>query len=586
MRSLAIVVALLAGSAAEARTRLYAVVVAENRSLDPGVPPLQYADDDGVKNWELLSLYTGRASLFVVLDEDTARLHPEAARHAEVPERAAIFARLRRYNELMARDLARGDDPELFFVYAGHGNVDATGQGYVNLHDAKLTRTDLYREIIAPSRARFVHVIIDACKSYFMVRSRGGEWKDDSVPAAEDRSDRRVHAFLEAEKLERYPRAGVIVATSGAQDAHEWSRYRGGILSHELRSGLSGAADVNGDRIVEYSELLAFLAAANARVLLPQAQIQVFSRPPALDRRRPLVDLRRARRRGQGRLLHFGSSLSGRFYVEDERGVRYADLNKEPGSAFDLLVSTKRRYFVRRDDREEIEVSPSSRRIDLSRMAWTPLAVAARGAVDESFRKDLYRVAFGPRFYEGYIAKSGDVPVETTSVAEAPRDRAHLFGFGYALSGAPAGDAGLSHGAELRYGFRLRPWLDLGPVVELGYGSGGPGAAGLRQTLSRVALLFGVGFEHRLLSRLSLRADAAVGWQLLSGTVDLGGSSTTGTEPRGLRLEVGAGLVIDLARSLSLVLRGGLAIDGAYAGEDGSSTRPAAFMTLGLRFAL
>src|SRR5262249_58177828 len=104
-------------------------------------------------------------------------------------------------------------------------------------------------------------------------------------------SDAQVKAFLEEEQLERYPRAGVIVATSGDQETHEWARYQGGILSHELRSALSGAADVNGDGRVEYSELRAFLAAANARVKNPEARIEAFAPPPALDRHHPLVGL-------------------------------------------------------------------------------------------------------------------------------------------------------------------------------------------------------------------------------------------------------------------------------------------------------
>src|SRR2546423_2036893 len=165
---------------AAARTHVYAVVVAQNRSLDPGVKPLRYADDDGVKDWELLSLYADRSSLFVLLDDDTARMHPDASALAEVPRKQAIFDRLPQYNELMAADVARGDDPELFFVYAGHGDVDAAGQGYVNLFDGKLTRGELFHDVVAPSKARFVHVIIDACKSYFMVNSRGGKrnWVD------------------------------------------------------------------------------------------------------------------------------------------------------------------------------------------------------------------------------------------------------------------------------------------------------------------------------------------------------------------------------------------------------------------------
>src|SRR4029078_8213906 len=130
--------------------------------------------------------------------------------------------------------------------------------------------------------------------------------------------------FLEEEQLARYPRAGVIVATSGDHETHEWSRYQDGILSHELRSALTGGARVNGDGRIEYSELRAFLAAANARVKNPEARVEVFSHPPALDRHRPLFDLRAAELAGRAtRFLHFGAGLAGRFHVEDDRGVRY-----------------------------------------------------------------------------------------------------------------------------------------------------------------------------------------------------------------------------------------------------------------------
>jgi hypothetical protein len=590
MRRAALALLALAGwASAEARTRTYAVVVAQNRSLDPGVKPLQYADDDGVRTWELLSLYAEHASIFAVLDEDTARLHPEAARRAEVPERVAILARLARYNQMMARDRERGDEPELFFVYAGHGDVDAGGQGYINLHDGKMTRSELYREVIAPSRARFLHVVIDACRSYFMVSARGRRpWVDDAVPAGEDRSDRRIQAFLEAEKLERYPQTGVVVATSGDQETHEWSRYRGGILSHELRSALTGAADVNGDGKVEYSEARAFVAAANARVKLPQARIDVFARPPALDRNRPLVDLRRALRKGRTRLLHFGPKLAGRFHIEDDRGVRYADLNKEPGSSFDVLLQAHRAYFVRRDDLEETEIRPSRRaRVDLGRASWAPVALAARGAVEQTFRVNLYQVPYGPRFYEGYVAKSGDVPVDMGAAGlpvaferGLPR---HSLSVGYALTPSPAGDAGINHGGEVRWAYQLRHWLDIGAQAQFGHGAGTQSALA-RQTLSRFALLFAAGAAYRPLSRLSLRIDAAAGWQIFSGTVHIEGTRVTGTELRGLRLELAGGLAVDLRRNLGLFVRGGIAADGAFPGEASTSLAASPFVVSGVFF--
>ena len=190
---------------------------------------------------------------------------------------------------------------------------------------------------------------------------------DHGVPAAESaQSGEQLQAFLEEEQLDRHPRAGVIVATSGVQETHEWARYRGGILSHELRSALSGAADVNGDGRIEYSELRAFLAAANARVRNPEARVDVFARPPALDRHRALVDLRAAT--ASARFLHFGSGLGGRYWVEDERGVRYADLNKEPQASFDMLLSAHHGYFLRNEDREA-EIPPGPRRVEVSALS-------------------------------------------------------------------------------------------------------------------------------------------------------------------------------------------------------------------------
>jgi hypothetical protein len=614
VRGITFVVAALAAvapSLAQAKTRVYTIVVAQNKSLDPGVKPLRYADDDGVKDFELLSLYGEHSSLFVVMDDETAMVHPDAARMAEVPRKQAILDRLAHYNDLMAQDTARGDDPELFFVYAGHGDVDAAGQGYVNLFDGKLTRAELFHDVVAPSKARFVHVIIDACKSYFMVNSRGGNkhWVDDTVPADQDRSDQQVKAFLAAEDLTNYPRAGVIVATSGDQDTHEWARYQSGILSHELRSALSGAADVNGDGRIEYSELRAFLAAANARVRNPEARIEAFARPPALDRHHALVDLRNVV--GSTRFLHFAPGLAGRFHIEDDRGVRWADLNKELAAGFDVMVSSQRGYYVMRgdanatDETEETEVAAASkRRIDLSSLKWRPRAIASRGALDQTFRADLYKVPYGRGFYDGYVATSGDLPVEEGGVpflvVEPKKSTGrHRIGVGYLMTTSPAGHAGYNHGVDLRYGYNVWGPLEVGISAQVGYGSGQiPVAAGVNrdaygfagaadESLTRFATLIYWGASFLPVRWLSLHLDAGVGWQLLSGTIQLGTDKLAGTEPRGMRFEVAGGLGFNLTSNLWIQARGGLAVDGVYpTGTLPSSTNAGGFCTISLQFQL
>lgn len=564
--------ACLFAATAEARPVSYLLVIGENHSLDPGQRALEYADDDAAKNWELFSLYADRTALFVVLDEDTARVHPEAARSAEVPERAAILSRLAEFNASMERDLAAGDEPELFLLYAGHGNVDARGEGYITLHDSKLSRSDLYREIIAPSKARFVHVVVDACKSFFLVKPRGGStWKDDTVPAEQDRSDAAVKSLLADSAIDRYPRAGVIVATSGDQDTHEWSRYRGGILSHELRSALAGAADINGDGRIEYSEVRAFLAAANAGVRNSEIRLDVFAQPPALDRRRPLVDLSRVMGERAGRLLRFSAEMTGQFSIEDDRGVRFADLNKDRGTTLDLLVPAGRGYYVRRDSVEETEIGESGRqRVDLAAERWSKISFSARGSVEQTFRNELYRVPYGRAFYDGFVATSGDVPVEHAAPPAAgalesaiEESRAvHRLSAGYMLSAAPAGSAGASHAIDLRYAHRLGV-LDLGLTAELGYGVGETSAVGTEE-LKRLALLASLGIDVAVTRVLGLRAEAAMGWQLLSGTVQLDTKRLEGTEARGLRAELGGGFNVALSDRLWLTARVGGALDGFY----------------------
>src|SRR5439155_644568 len=265
--------------------------------------------------------------------------------------------------------------------------------------------------------------------------SRGGKrnWVDDQVPAEEDRSDQQVKAFLAAEDLSQYPRAGVIVATSGDQDTHEWARYQSGILSHELRSALSGAADVNG-----------------------------------------------------------------------------------------------------------------SGRIELSSLKWRPRAIASRGALDQTFRQDLYKVPYGRGFYDGYVATSGDLPVDegTPFVVVEPHKSVgrHRIALGYLMTTPAINGTGMSHGVDVRYAFNVWGPLELGIAAQVGYGSGDQD-----QHMTRFAGLIYWGAQYLPKPWMALRLDAGLGWQLLSGKYFLNNDEhnqpvfAVGTEPRSLRFEAAGG---------------------------------------------
>jgi hypothetical protein len=238
---------------------------------------------------------------------------------------------------------------------------------------------------------------------------------------------------------------------------------------------------------------------------------------------------------------------------------------------------------------KETEVRPGGpRRVELSALTFRPRAIAARGALDESFRQDLYRVPFGRGFYDGFVATSGELPVDEGApfVVEGPAPRAprHLLAVGYLLSGAP-GDAGLSHGVALRYGYGVHRFVELGLLGEVGRAQRGDVALGGSDE-TRGALMGVLGVRLPPLARLRFGLEAALGWQLVSGTAQIGGVRVTGTEARGLRLEASGSLAIDLVRPLALFARGGLAVDGLYPRLTPAATQATGFLDLGVQFRL
>jgi hypothetical protein len=390
-----------AGQAGAAVEKRFVIIVANNRSLTPNVTPLRYADDDGARWYELLAPTAARISLFTVLDEESQRLFRDLAPRAEPPTKSALLARLAEYNRAMDEARATGAEPVLVLVMIGHGEIAADGEGYLSLLDGPLRRSALFREVIAPSHAAINHVVIDACNSYLMVAARGA---DDRGPSAEA----AIRSYLVAGELEHYPGTGVIVSTSRARASHEWALYGGGIFSHELRSALAGAADANGDGRIEYSEVRAYVAAANARIDDPQARLEIFSRPPEIDRSRPLADLPAA---GYRHWLVLPRAAEGHFHLEDARGVRYADFNKSGERPLAMALVDSDYYFLRDGTRETQLRLDRPGAILVDGKAWNPRSVAERGAVEESFRRHLFEVPYGPNFYRGFAANAGDLPV-------------------------------------------------------------------------------------------------------------------------------------------------------------------------------
>jgi hypothetical protein len=317
-------------AAASEPQRLFSLVVGSNITHDPAVPALRYADDDAIQNAKLLGQLGAEVVLLTTPDRESATLHPQVP--TTPPTKSAVLAAMTELNRRMREARSQGQSPIFYFFYSGHGDVK-NNQGHMTLEDAQLGR-DEFLDLLGSSQADVNHVVIDSCKSYFMVFERGQAGERTPVRAPLDEGARRI------------PRnTGLFLSTSTAADSHEWEAFQGGVFSHEMRSALRGAADANGDGMVSYEEAAAFIWTANRDVPSRRYRPDIFFRPAESPGggASVLADLRRA----QGDHLVLDAGPSTRAFVEDGLGVRYLDLHVAGVQTLALLLPTERPLFVR-----------------------------------------------------------------------------------------------------------------------------------------------------------------------------------------------------------------------------------------------
>src|SRR6185436_11689410 len=342
-----------------------------------------------------------------------------------------------------------GDQPVVILSYSGHGVLDERGRGALTFLDGRLDQAMLYERVLAALHVRYVHLLIDACHAEAVVRPR------DAQAQMVKLSGQELAGYVSAATLDRFPHVGAIVASTANTEAHEWEVYRGGVFTHEVLSGLRGAADVNGDSLLEYSELAAFLSAANGAVTDPRARLDTVVRPPALNPRTPIVELRGVA--GLAR-LHGEPAALGGIFIEDGRGVRLVDLRAEPGFGVTLVLPPGQDLFLRAADREAELRLPGSGRVNLERLTWRRLPVGKRGAIDESLRRGLFGTRFGRAYYQGFVDRDRDLvsvdlatPEIAVSAAPAPAPARGRSAARWTLIGA----GGLAAGAAVAGGVAL-----------------------------------------------------------------------------------------------------------------------------------
>lgn len=411
-----------AATAPAAKSRvIFAVVVGNNKSLGRRRPDLHYADDDAARYFEILqTLAPERVTLLADFDRDTQRLFPNAQLKATPPKRRSLDAAGQRLATEVGAARAAGYDTELYFVFAGHGDV-ARGEGFLELLDGKFRASDLKAWLRAIPFTR-AHVILDSCNSFFMlgVRKPGGRHFATSEDAA-----RALAAQL--------PNVGVFLSTSAEGEAFEWSEIQSGIFSHVVRSGLMGAADANADGVVSYTELAAFVDTATAGVRNPNMRPRVFARGPGAADDTPIARLQSMT---SVRRLELSDGGSLRIRLRDQNGLPLLDAHSERSLPLGLavpeawapgaLVERARGGSPIGDVPVQLYSLPEAAgTVTLAALSSVSPRSASRGP-DETFRA-LFATPFGPSAVQAYLAQRGTQPTPIYGVSRQDAERMELM---------------------------------------------------------------------------------------------------------------------------------------------------------------
>ena len=532
-------------------------IVSSPGTGDDDFPSLRYSDDDALAYMELLGTRASRSRVHAVLDDETRSTWPNLAPRVLAPTRRDILDGF----DALVQALEAAEAPqELFLILVGHGGVDAMGDGYFVLPDGRLTRDDLLK-MLERLRGTKVHLIVDTCNAWDLVRPRGeGEWRPDTVPVPV--TEALAEALQREGAAKRFPNTGFLLASAEGVRAFEFSLLGSGVFSYLVRSALAGGADLDRDARITYGEVVAFVAAAVSGVESPHTRPDHFIEGPAGDDTGVLLELS-----ADATATWLEVDVPGRIWIEDDRAVRVADVHAAADAPVRLRLAPGRTYHVLRG--VEGSALPLDGSAKVSDLTFGGVQVAARSAVGEQLRRGLFRVPMSRAYQLGYL--EGRRRPAAAVLARTAVERNWGLAAGYRVGSVPLGLDGVSHGARLGLARYLAPWAWMGLTFSYSRSSH-------RLDLERFHLdgyfagaLAGARWPRGFGRYLEPFAELELGHQWL---VRAAGTSTKG-DPLSWRGALRAGLTVLLPwGGLSLELSGGasaqvITLDGAEDVEAG-----------------
>lgn len=541
-----------AGPSPPAEADVYAVVIGYNGG-GGGLPELRFADDDAVR---FALLFAGldaakqRGHVWLLSDldaETTAGLQKArlAVPPRRSPTRAALFAALDEVGLALAARPRPERPATLYVVYAGHGlkgrilmKPDAALEAAVTGRELRAAVAEVARA--APALRTFL--FLDACRSQSLFTERGA--------AAEIGPDLADEASALEARANAVP-IGVLTAAAAGKPAGEVQDLGAGYFSHVLASGLAGAADADGDDVVSFGELAAFVAFNTERLT---GQRPWFS-PPGGDLGAPAMD-----HRGRRTRLDLSAAAPGRYLIEAApgrpvfaeawKGDRHPlRLTLPPGHYRILHAGAGPRDRPSRTEVTLVMGTPS----DLSSAAWADAGSeggAMRGDTDDGTG------GVAPVFSAAFTS---DVVSTLTAGYDAGRappalleSVSNTLAAGLALGPAPLGLSGPEMQAWLGYRRSLGRHLFAGARLRLARSSH---AAAEAYDLDRVTGLVGAGGRVAVGRHVELAISADVG----GGPVLRRSGAVTG-DPFAPVAAAGAGLTVRLWKQWAIQAGVGYAV--------------------------
>jgi hypothetical protein len=519
---------------ASAATRLHALVVGNNDVFPGGedeerstaLVPLAYADDDAAAVSTLLVEVAASLHLLTVMDATTQALYPKLVSVARPPSLAAVEHAVSDIAREIERDRERGDQSIVWLFFSGHGSASYRGEPALALFGGSMSRQYLYQNVLSRLPATYVHLLVDACHAESIVRPRDSNAEVVSV------SPEEANALLVGSTLAGFPNVGAILVSSRDAQAHEWDAIGHGVFTHELLSALRGAADVNGDRLIEYSEISAFMSAANRGIGDARSRVAIALRAPGMNRRAPLLDLR-AYSPAKASWLVGVPGGRGVIHVVDELGRRLVTLNNAGDLSTSLLLPpSSGLYLVARGREAQFSARPGqvTRFADLR---FEPSGSRSRGLRATALERGLFAIPFGRAYYQGFMDNAPElvaVPLSRDTADEQPgrvpstadRPRTLRLSFGAGRTSSVAEVLGASHGLRLA----LSPAEGHGPSLSLEGAYGGEGPLSEWRAFAKLGWFWQTA-SSRLRLYVGPRAGAGVVSQKLEAQSAL--TSTVGT---------------------------------------------------------